>query len=413
MRIYYGWYIVAIAVFVNMVTFSSSFLAFGLFVVPVSEDMNLSRASMNTALILLNFGSALAAPFVGRMLDNYSLKRIMLISAMICGTSLVVLGLSRNIWLSALIIACPLAAATLGAAVLSVNTIVTRWFKVYRGRALAIAAIGMSMGSVIVVPLIGLLIENVGWRQTLIIMGLVYLVTILPVMMFIRNKPGANDIEVKESNPLSQAELEADAESPAEENATVLSAPEILRMPLFWTIILSAAIAAGVMQTVVISMAPLALDNGMSMTQAAGLMSILGASGIFGKLCLAWIADRVGRMTLLASLFLVLAFANTLLLVLGDSYALLAICCVTIGLASGAVVPAFMALLADVFGQASFGSANGLVLPVKVVMGAVFVRYSGEVFDRTDSYDFMFASFIVASLAAAAMMFAFGSFSVP
>ena len=55
---YYGWYVVMMAAAVYAVVMGTTFSAFGLFVVPVSEDLQLSRADMNMALILLNIGSA-------------------------------------------------------------------------------------------------------------------------------------------------------------------------------------------------------------------------------------------------------------------------------------------------------------------------------------------------------------------
>lgn len=64
MRIYYGWYIVAISVVILTLLLGSTYHSFGVFVLPVSEDFGLSRAETNTALILFSLGNAICAPIM-------------------------------------------------------------------------------------------------------------------------------------------------------------------------------------------------------------------------------------------------------------------------------------------------------------------------------------------------------------
>ena len=86
--------------------------------------------------------------------------RIMLGCALLMGASLVALGRSHSAWLSAIVIAGPLAFATQGAGILTANALVVRWFSVHRGRAMAIALTGMSLGGILLPPLIAALIEH-------------------------------------------------------------------------------------------------------------------------------------------------------------------------------------------------------------------------------------------------------------
>ena len=115
------------------------------------------------------------------------------------------------------------------------------------------------------------------------------------------------------------------------------------------------------------------------------------------------LGDRIARVALLTTLFCIVAFMN-LALLLGDSYVSLVICSAFMGLTVGAITPAFLALLADRFGPASFGTANGNITFVMAVLAACAVRYSGEVFDRTGGYDVMFYSFIAIAAGSAFLM---------
>ena len=145
MGIYYGWYIVAISVVIPR-PYGSTFHAFGVLILPVSEDFGLSRAETRTALILFSVGSAIWAPIVGAMLDRLPIRQIMLGCALLMGGSLVALGQSHSVWWSAIVIGVPLAFGTQGAGVLTATTLVARWFSVHRGRAMAIALTGTSWG---------------------------------------------------------------------------------------------------------------------------------------------------------------------------------------------------------------------------------------------------------------------------
>lgn len=399
MPTYYGWYIVAISMFVLMLAIGTTINAFGLFVLPISEDFKLSRANANTGLILLNFGMALAAPFVGRILDHRPVQWVMAVSAILFGGSFIVLGLSHNIWVSAFVLAVPLAVAVVGAGTITSTTLVARWFTAQRGRAMAIAAIGFSLGSMVVVPLVGLLIDATGWRWSLIVLGCGLTAVLLLLVPFARERPGPYDVESRESGATEPA---ASLDAPAV-SATPMKVGQLLRRPEFWTIAISTALSFGVLQTIVVTLVPLGQASGLSIAEAASLLSVLGGMAIFGKLVLAWLGDRLDRLVLLAALFGLVALTSAALLV-GDSYATLIACSAFLGLVAGATTPAFTALLADRFGAASFGTAFGAASLIIAISGAACIRYGGEVFDRTGNYDFMFLTFLVVAGVSAVVM---------
>ena len=164
--IYYGWIMLGICMACLMLTVGTTINAFGLYVVPVSEAYGLSRATMNTGMILLNAGSAVAALLVGRMLDRYSIRLIMGASIWLLAACLIAIGLSHNLWLSIVLISLPVGLAMNGIGMLTAPALIARWFKVHRGKAMVIMVMGMSGGPVLVSPLIAWLIDTIGWRQS-------------------------------------------------------------------------------------------------------------------------------------------------------------------------------------------------------------------------------------------------------
>jgi MFS family permease len=404
-RIYYGWYVVAMATLVFTVLIGIGFSAFGLFVVPVSKEFGLSRADMNSALILLNLGMALVAPGIGRLLDRFPARWTMIASTLILGASLVTLGLSRSLWLNAFIMALPFAIGLHGAGFLTMTVLIARWFQAQRGRAMALAAMGLSLGGVLGPPVIGLLIAAEGWRTTLVLCGFAAAALLLVLSLMVRERPGPGDLEDAKAVAAGEARPPDAVGKPAKMS-------QLLRAPQFWTIGLSVALAFAVLQAILISLAPLALGAGFTMVKVTSLVSATAGGAMLGKLLLAVVADRVNRVALITVIFLLVALLNGALFA-SEAYVALLVSATGLGLASGALTPAFQALLADRFGVASFGTVQGLMAPLAAIISAAAVRFAGEVFDRTGGYDLMFLAFIGTMLAGAALMFATRFFREP
>lgn len=398
MRFYYGWWIVLIAAVNMTLVVGATFNIFGLFVRPVSEEFGLSRANMNTAIILVNIGSAIAAPFIGRLFDRIPIKRILVASAIGFGAGFVALGLSHSLWLDAVILFVPFAIAVVGAGTGANPALVARWFTVYRGRAMAIAAIGVSMGGLVLAPPATFLIASIGWRQALIGLGCGITLIILLLSIFIRGEPGPNDIEG------AAGRASAGAHGAGALGARPLKTAAILQMPQFWLIAGSVAIFLSTAQAFAVSVIPLAQGFNFSKTEVASLLPVLAIGGICGKLVVAAIGDRVDRVLLSTVVIVALALANVASL-FSQTYPSLVACCALLGLTMGSMTPVFYALLADRFGQASFGTVNGLAFPLMTLLSSVVVRFAGEVFDRTGQYDWMFITFVGLLAVAALMMF--------
>jgi MFS family permease len=391
-RMYFGWYILVISGLIYTILIGITLSSFGFFVIPVSTDMNLSRADMNTGYILLTIGSAIQAPFIGRAVDRFPTKRILLGSVILLGLTLALLGLSHSLVLSGFVMASLLPGAFLGIT-LPVSIFLTRWFVVHRAKALMLAMLGMSFGAVAVAPIVAWLIERAGWRASLLIVAGAASTILMVLASLIRERPGIDDVEPgRTASPTAQAVADGPAPPP-------VGLVGLLRRSQFWIIAVSCSVPMAIGQTIVLTMVPLALQRGLTTVQAAGLVSINGAAAVGGSLLISMIADRIDRVVLLACFFVLGAFTSVMLLVNGG-YASLLGAAVTLGVSGGSLAPLFYALLADRFGLASFGTVSGLVTPINAVISAVFVRLAGEIFDHTGEYGTLFQILIAAQLGA-------------
>jgi predicted MFS family arabinose efflux permease len=269
---------------------------------------------------------------------------------------------------------------------------------------MALAALGMSLGGIVVTPLVGMLIQAEGWRAALVTSGCAVTAIMLVAALVVRDRPGPNDVEGGQA-------AGGGAARPAAIGAPAKMG-ELVGTGQFWTIAIGAALALAVSQAVSVSLAPLALGAGLTVVKATTLISAAGGGAIGGKLVLAAVADRVDRVALLTGLFLLMAGVAAVLVVSKSYFALLG-SAVSLGVATGAMTPIFYALLADRFGAASFGTVRGLMAPLIAIVSAIAVRFAGEVYDRTGGYDMMFYTFIAAQLVAAAFMFSTRFFGRP
>ena len=403
-KIYFGWYVVAASILIYALVLGSTFSSFGLYILPVSEEFGLSRADINTGLIVLNLGNATLAPVIGRLLDKVSARMLMIVSSLLFAGSMAIISQSTSLWLDAGLIAIPVAAGVLGGGTISVTVLLARWFRVYRGRAMALAALGMSLGGIVVAPIIGQLIETQGWRFSVLVTGAGAGLAMAVLAFLMRDHPGPNDVEVR--RPIADTtpnSLEAAAPQPPQEPAP--SALTILRMPLFWLLAIGIAIGSGVSQGLIVSLVPIAIGAGLSTMDSAILISATGVSGIAAMLMLAAWGDRIDR-TLLLSLVLISCLLPCALLLVAKSYVALLLTALVLGFALAALAPIYIALMADRFGLAAFGTVRGLLVPVMSLMGAVSVRFIGEVFDRTGNYEFGLWTYLVLIAVSAGMVLA-------
>ena len=187
---YRGWLVLVGAFLTSTLMVGATHYSFGLFSVPASEELGLSRAETNSALIAMGIGSAVLSPFIGRLIDLFSVRIIVALGGALLGMGLVAISLTSSPWLILFLALVPIAIGGDSAGGLSANVLAVRWFMRRRGRALGIIAISSSMGGFAIAPLTGYLITAFGWRTALAVLGLaVMLVAFMVALFLVRSRP--------------------------------------------------------------------------------------------------------------------------------------------------------------------------------------------------------------------------------
>lgn len=258
---YQGWK-VALGAFLAFTFASFVHTSFGLFVVPISTSLGISRADTNTWLIVMGIGSAFLAPVAGRMLDRFPVRTIMATGGIILALAMYVMAEASSTWLL-LAMALPVAFASDSAGGIAAGTVTARWFRKRRGRALALVGIGASAAGFVLSPLIAYLIVKLGWRGALPVMGTISAAVILLMTIFmIRDRPSRAQL-------IASGELtEADEALEATHEQRKWGSIELLTNRNFLLLAFGAGLLFASDRALMISVAPYLSDAGIDIKMA-------------------------------------------------------------------------------------------------------------------------------------------------
>ncbi len=373
---------------------------FGLFVIPVTQEFGLSRAEVNNGYIAFLLGVGILSPIVGRLLDIFSARIVMCCGGVLFGIGMIGMSQVMQPWMMLLWILGPIAFGMAACGTLAANTVVVRWFHNRRGKALGVLAISTSAGGFIFTPLTAVLIEQFGWRGALFAIGCLALVVISIMTLFvIRNQPKGDE------KGLHEEFLKDAAMTPQEEEQQghLWRYGELLRNRNFWLLTLGVGLLYSSDQAMVTSNVPYFQDIGIDLTGAAMIAAFMTVSAIAGKMLVGMLADKMD----LRYLFYAVAVAHVAILVvylLQPPFWGLLLMATVFGLGIGGVFPVWGTMLAWVFGAKSYGTIMGLMTIFFKLGSILTVRFVGQVYDATGSYESAFYVFIVMVVVAAGMI---------
>jgi MFS family permease len=389
--IYRGWRVLTGAFLTSLLSIGATHYSFGLYVVPVSQELHLSRANANSGIIILSIASALMGPFVGRMLDRWSARKLMICAGLLMPLGYIIISLSHAPWLMALAI-LPIAFASDATGGMASLRLATRWFQRRRGRAFGITSVAASASGLLMAPIIGMLIGHYGWRTAVAVTGIgagVLIVLLTLVLVVSRPEEG----EMERANEL--VPVAPDSSDAVEYRTWTLMA--VFSEPLFWVIACGTALILASDRAIMISIAPFLSDKGIGVEQAGFMVSVLSGSAVLGKLGIGYFMERFD----IRALYILVAGLHIVLLLLFlfyPGYWVVFAALALIGVGFGGIIPIVHMLYASTFGGTSYGTVMGAAGVIMNIWSIVMLRGIGEVHDRTGSYNLAFEILIGAVL---------------
>lgn len=401
---YYGWRIVGATFVTWFIAVGFLFYSYGVFFPALEEDFGGSRFAISTGLAIMNVAMGLLAPFLGRAIDEWSIRRIMLIGAACMSAGFLAASQITELWHFYVLLGTLLGVGAAMIGQLPNSTLVSNWFIKRRGTALGVATMGVSMSGVVMAPVTTWLIMTFGWRSTFVIFGCLTAGVVMPLVgLIVVNRPEEMGLHPDGASDEDALLLQDPAKGPRVRGSAPIfrdgrsypefSAAATLRDRRFWAITITIALNFFAMSAVLTHMIPHAKDLGITAMRAAYVLTACAGAGVLGKILFGYIADFVDtRAALLVSMGF--QVSGTLLLLFAESYPMLLVVGAVFGLGMGGVVPLWGSLIGEYFGRDSFGRVMGLMGPCMLPIQVSGVPFAGLIYDLTGEYTIAYLTYL-------------------
>ena len=336
---YYGWNIVGVSLVFQGVLFGSIFFSYTLWVGEWLDDESLgvTLTYVMVPFTILSLAQSLISPFAGYAMDRYSIRALICTGTTFAGLGYVLISLTTEFWQIIVIYGTLIMAGVLLAGPLAAQTLAAKWFGKNRGLAIGLSTTGTSIGGVVMAPVVTLLYQSYGWRDAHWMLGIAFVVVILPlVWLTVRSTPEELGIEAESAGESDSASEELQARSWA--------VAEILRQRTFWVVVLSFLPLVTAFGSIQQHLRPYAGTLGVDSMQTAFLISVFATIMILGKLFFGTMADRFDHRGLFGLSLLACAIA-VLGLLTSPTYSMLIVLSGLLGFSAGGFLPLLGAIV--------------------------------------------------------------------
>lgn len=397
-RFFYGWTIVILLFYTVMHTAGNQFYGSSVFMPRVLDDLGISAFAFTAAGAVWAVVFGLSSPLIGGWLQRFGVRKVFIAGVCAAGVTGYLFSLITEIWHLVLV---NLTTGVVAAATILVptQTAITTWFDRFRGRAMALAMMGIGFGGFWVPLFITWLVSNWGWREAVRIGAVLnYLIVLPPLLIWLKNRP-------------ADVGQHVDGIAPGAEEAAAggrrlvgVSAARALRTPTFWLImavyLLQLYVQSGVqMNTQTFAEKELGLSMGMApLFISFALFVTIPMRFVMGYLC-----DRIDPKLVMATAGAFLAVASTIIwfgmIELGwIGYGPIVAFALVQGIGISGNAIGLPILVGRCFGEREFSKIIGLVM-TSFAVGVIFGPPSmGLIFDTTGSYQMAYVATSVAAI---------------
>lgn len=252
------------------------------------------------------------------------------------------------------------------------------WFEGRRGVAVAIVSVGPAVGGFVWPQIYRALLPDYGWRDTLMIFGVISATIVTLAALYVRRAPTAR----------------GPGNVPARENLAALP----LSSPMIMTLLSAASFCCCLAMAMPFAhMVAFCGDLGFAADRGAEAVSLILLSAIASTFVMGRLADKIGPLptSLICSVIQIVALVGFLFVVsLWGIYALSAIH----GIPFIAIVQGYALNLRALYGPGIGGWRLGVVLFLAMCGMAVGGWLGGVIFDATGSYAWAFRLALLANL---------------
>ncbi|WP_017600780.1 MFS transporter [Nocardiopsis lucentensis] len=356
----------------------------GILIDPLHTEYQWSRGSIGIAASVNMIVYGLIAPFAAALMDRFGIRRIALVAMLVIVVGAGLTTVMTDVWQLTLYWGLLIGAGTGSLSMTFAATVAGNWFVERRGLVIGALTGSSAFGQLVFLPALAWIVDNQGWRPAIVTLALTAGTMMVLIALVLRDHPA--DLGQRPYGATEFVERPRADQGAARRTVRVLYSS--VRSRRFWVLAGAFAVCGattnGIMWT---HFVPAAQDQGMSVTVAASLVSMIGVFALVGTVLSGWLTDRFDPRLLLVGYYggraLLLAALPALL---GpDAGAVIVSWVVMFGLLDVATVPPTILLCRRAFG-ADGAIVFGWVNAVHQVGAGAMAVFGGFTRDVTGGY---------------------------
>jgi len=389
-----GWWVVGGCFTVLFFGSALGFYGMGVYLNAYSKQYNWEISSLSIATTFFFLIGGLWNVVVARLMAKFDVRYLIYGGAVLGSVSLYMLGHVTEKW-HLFVVYAVFAIAWSSSGLTAATTVVTRWFHTKRASAIAAASSGLSVGGIILTPVIKRLIDAREMSGSSWILALIWLFGMsIPAFLLIRPDPLSlnwmPDGEPKPANHVS--------------NLPGISMADAVRTKFFWTVTIGYILIMGAQVGAIQQIVKLVEERTTPGTAALATSVLSGASVVFRLL-----GGRIIPKFPLAKFMVFIAVVQGCAIILIGQMNQTLFLMLSIGLFGAMVGNVLMMqslLIAQRFGvrdYARISARSGLVSLTGTAIGPILI---GTIRDATDGYAIPYlVAGIISLIGAGIMMF--------
>lgn len=374
-----GWMVAASAFLATFTVFGVAY-SFGAFFAPMADEFGTDRSATALFFAITTFLYFALGVVSGRVADTRGPRPVLLVGGVCMVVGLLATSRVNSIELGYLTYGLGVGIGVACAYVPMVSS-VGAWFERRRTTALGVAVAGIGVGTLTVAPLAEWLIDRYDWRQAYVILA-VGSAVLLAVASIGAHRP----------NRAAQT-------APAQPLGTVIRTSRA-----FWVLYGSMLLMSISLFVPFVFLADYLTTEGID-GSAGWLVGLIGVASVTGRLVLGSLAARWSAITIYRNCIAVLGLSFVIWLVAGQSYAVLVVFALVMGVAYGGFIALAPAVAAEQFGTIGLGAILGALYTAAGLGGLVGPPLMGRLIDAVDYTPTLITAMAFALASAATLLF--------
>lgn len=400
---FYGWVVVCVA-FITMGVGVNVRTSFSLLFPSILSEFGWDRAT-TAAAFSIGFASAGAfSPIVGKVIQKLAPRYVFSLAAICVAAGMVLTTYITLPWHAYISLGFMVVGVSVVLSYVGHSMVLPNWFIRKRGFAIGLAFSGVGIGSIAIMPLVQQIIDQDGWRYACWTMAVLLIVVVVPLnLLFQRFQPA--DLGALPDGDVAGSAQQAGQgqvyDNVVDENwvATEWTLTTAIRMPQFWWLCLTFFMGLYIWYGVLVHQTKYLVEIGVSATEAAFVLGLVGFAGVIGQILLGYVSDRIGREWIWSLSALGFGICYVLLLLMKDNPepVLVYLMAISQGFLGYGLASVYGAMPADMFQGRHYGIIFGTLSLAALIGGAFGPWAMGYMYDLYGNYDLAFISGIGAT----------------